>query len=115
MANPKDLEQTKDSRTATIKHIWAYGTGMLALCVIFSDHPAPPIVVASGAAVATAVVWNSDKKSQNGLQTNQLQQIEERLANLETIAGSGDFDLQAKLKQLESSHTREANSTSHRL
>lgn len=105
MANHNDSEQFKDSRVATIKHIWSYGTGMLALTVIFSDHPVPPIVVASGAAAATAIVWQSDKKSTASLPSSQLQLIEERVANLEAIASSGDLDLQERIKQLESRST----------
>ncbi|MBW4497683.1 MAG: hypothetical protein KME26_32405 [Oscillatoria princeps RMCB-10] len=35
------------------------------------------------------------------LQANQLQQIEQRLANLETIVGSDDLDLRQRIKQLE--------------
>lgn len=102
MANHNESKQSRDSRVAAIKHIWSYGTGMLALTVIFSDHPAPPIVVASGAAVATAIVWQSEKKSTASLPSSQLQQIEERIANLEAIASSGDLDLQERIKQLES-------------
>lgn len=44
-----------------------------------------PVVVARGAATSTAFVWRSDQKSKASLQSEQLQQIEERLANNATI------------------------------
>lgn len=107
MANKleKDSEQFKDIRVTTTQKIWSYATGMMALCLIFAPHKntiVPPIIVATGAAVSTAFVWRSDKNSKESLPSERLQQIEERLANLETIAGTSDLDLQARIKQLES-------------
>ncbi|NEO98194.1 MAG: hypothetical protein F6K58_05770 [Symploca sp. SIO2E9] len=102
-----DSEKSKDTRTATTTKIWSYATGMLALCIPLSavtrSGAILPLAVVTGATVSTVVVWKSDKKSQNLLQPHQLQQIEERLANLETIAASESLQLQSQLQQLESS------------
>lgn len=105
MANPS--EQEKDIRVTAIHKIWSYATGMLALCLIFAparNRVILPLVVVAGAAGSTVYIWNSEKKSKESLPSSQLQQIEERLANLETIASSSDWNLQMKLKQLESTH-----------
>jgi hypothetical protein len=98
-------EQEKDLRARITTKIWGFATGMLAICIPLSaatrSGPIIPIAVVAGAAVGTVAVWR-DKKSQNALQPSQLQQIEQRLANLETIVGSDDIDLRLKIKQLES-------------
>lgn len=44
-----------------------------------------PVIVARGATTSTTFVWRSDQKSKASLQSEQLQQIEERLANNATI------------------------------
>lgn len=101
-----DSEKSKDTRTATTSKIWSYATGMLALCIPLSavtrSGAILPLAVVTGATISTTVIWKSDKKSQNLLQPHQLQQIEERLANLETIAASDPLQLQSQLQQLDS-------------
>ena len=49
----------------------------------------------TGASVGTVAVWRSHKKKSitNSLQTQQLQQIEKRIANLETTVSSDEFNL----------------------
>ncbi|NEO34057.1 MAG: hypothetical protein F6K36_27360 [Symploca sp. SIO3C6] len=102
-----DSEKSKDTRTATTSKIWSYATGMLALCIPLSavtrSGAILPLAVVTGATISTAVVWKSDKKAQNLLQPHQMQQIEERLANLETIAASDPLQWQSQRQQLESS------------
>lgn len=100
----KDLEQFTDIRLTATQKIWSYATGMLALCLIFSparNNIILPIFIVSGAVGGTAFVW-SDRKFQYSLPENKVQQIEQRLANLETIVGNEDLDLQMRIKQLES-------------
>lgn len=99
----KDLEQFTDIRLTATQKIWSYATGMLALCLIFSparNNIILPIIIVSGAAGGTAFVWRSSK-SQYSFPENKVQQIEQRLANLETIVGNDELDLQMKIKQLE--------------
>ncbi|HAX78446.1 MAG TPA: hypothetical protein DCY88_22115 [Cyanobacteria bacterium UBA11372] len=103
----KKVEKEKDIRLKVTTRIWGCAVGMLGICIpltaVTNSGPIIPLGVVAGAAVGTAVVWRSgDKKSQPELAPNQLKQIEQRLANLETIVGSDDLDLRLKIKQLES-------------
>ena len=59
------------------------------------------MIVIGGAATSTAFVWHSHKKSDKTLMPNQVQEIEERLGNIETIVGRDDLEVNLKLKQLE--------------
>lgn len=110
MADPlhKDSEHAEDIRMTTTTKIWSYAIGMLALCIPLSPITRSgvilPLAVVTSAAAGTAFVWRSDKKAQNALPTSELQQIEERLANLETIAASGQLELRSQFKQLESNN-----------
>lgn len=103
----KQLETEKDIRLKVTTRIWGCAVGMLGICIpltaITNSGSIIPLGVVAGAAVGTAVVWrSSDKKSQTELEPSQLQKIEQRLANLETIVGSDDLDIRLKIKQLES-------------
>lgn len=113
------LEKPQDIRVLATRQIWSFATGMLAICMIFGGSKKstiiPPIVITAAATISTAFVWKYDKKSRQELPPSQLQQIEERLANLETIASGGDIEVGKKIKQLEigdlqitNSHSRQA-------
>ncbi|MEB3180674.1 MAG: hypothetical protein VKL59_16850 [Nostocaceae cyanobacterium] len=105
-----DLEKIKDVRVAATSRIWGIAVGMLAICIPLSavtrSGAILPLATIGGAAAGTFAVWRSDDKKSPAklLQTQQLQQIEERLANLETIVSSDDFDLQMKMKRLEATN-----------
>ncbi|UFP92729.1 hypothetical protein [Gloeobacter morelensis] len=101
----------KDVRVKATSTIWGCATGMLAICIplvsIAGDGPALllPLAVAVGAAVATAFVWKS-QPIVGGAEISlpavlRLRQLEERIANLETIALSGEEALKARYRQLE--------------
>ncbi|MBD2039112.1 hypothetical protein [Microcoleus sp. FACHB-672] len=81
-------------------------TKILGICIplpaVINGEAVLPIGVITNRAAGTAVLWHCDKKSHNTLPENQLQQPEERLTNLETIAGTDDSDLCLRLKQAES-------------
>ncbi|MCL1463760.1 hypothetical protein [Argonema galeatum] len=101
----KDFEPSTDSRLAATTRIWSFATGMLALCMIFSptrNNIAVPIVLGSSAAAGTACVWLSNKKSSNSLQEDRIQEIEQRLNKLETIAGNDDLEMWLKIRHLAS-------------
>ena len=108
----KDLEQHHDVRVAATSRIWGLTVGILAICIPLSavtrSGPIIPLATITGAAVGTVAVWRSDdKKSKGYLQQQQVELLEQRIANLETIASSDDVDLLRKIKQLESKN-REA-------
>ncbi len=104
----KDLEQYQDVRVAATSRIWGIAVGMLAICIPLSaaskSGPIIPLATLTSAAVGTIAVWRSDeKKSKNKyLQQHQVELLEQRIANLETIISSDDLDLRTKIKQLES-------------
>jgi hypothetical protein len=97
-----------DIRVAATSKIWGFATGMLALCIPLSavtkSGAILPLAVMSGAAVGTVAVWRgSDNQSRNKpLLTNSIKELEQRVANLETICSNQELDLQNKIKQLES-------------
>jgi hypothetical protein len=112
-----DLEQQPDSRVVATQQIWSYATGMLAIYMVFAPTKntfIPPVFITVGAVISTAFVWKSDKKYRQA-QTHQLQQIEERLANLETIAGGGELEASHKIKQLEISDLQITRSNSRQV
>lgn len=108
MAKPeKDLKEHKDVRVATTSIIWGISVAMLALCIpltAITRNAILPLATITGAAVGTIAVWRSDdKKSKTSyLQHQQVELLEQRIANLETIVSSNDFELQTKIKQLSS-------------
>lgn len=94
----------RDIRISVTSKIWGYATGMLAICIPLSaateSGPIIPIAVVSGAAVGTAAVWkSSDQKSQNSIEaSNKVKELEERIADLETIVARDDIDLQRRIQ-----------------
>ena len=105
----KDLEQYKDVRVAATSRIWGIAAGMLGICIPLSAATSSgfilPLALIAGAAVSTVAVWRSGEPQSNSkyLQLPQVELLEQRIANLETILSSDDLDLQRKIKQLESS------------
>lgn len=97
----------KDIRAAATSKIWGFATGMLAICIpltaVTRSGAILPIVVISGATVGTVAVWRkSNNQSRNPLLTNSIKELEQRVANLETICSSQELDLQSKIKHLDS-------------
>jgi hypothetical protein len=105
----KELEENQDVRVAATSRIWGISVAMLAICIPLSavtrSGPILPLAAITGAAAGTVAVWRSDdKKSKNNyLPQEKVELLEQRIANLETIVSSDDFDLLMKIKQLKSS------------
>lgn len=92
-------------RFAATAIIWGFGTGMLALCIPLvgmTGTPLLPLAVIVGAAVSTVVIWLNSANSPHQLLTGSIQQLEQRVANLEMIASDRELDLDNKIKRLES-------------
>ncbi len=85
--------------------IWAFATGMMAICIplisISRSGIILPLAVIWGASATTVTIWRSDNQKAVELSSN-LQQMEQRIRDLETICSSEDFDAQKKFKQLDS-------------
>ena len=93
-------------RFAATAIIWGFGTGMLALCIPLVGMTGTPLLhmaVIVGAAVSTVVIWlNSANSPHQPFLTSSMQQLEQRVANLEMIASDRELDLDNKIKRLES-------------
>jgi hypothetical protein len=103
----KNFHQPEDIRVTATTKIWGLTVGILAICVPLSavtrSGPIIPLAAIAGAGIGTVAVWRSDdKKYQNKvLSPEQVELLEHRLANLETIVSGEDYDLRMKIKQLE--------------
>lgn len=104
-----NLEPSHDIRVAATSKIWGTTVGILALCIPLSavtrSGAILPLAAIGGAAAGTVAVWRGDEKKSkpNYLQQQQIELLETRIANLETIISSNDFDLHMKIQQLEAS------------
>lgn len=98
----------KDVRVAATSKIWGMTVGLFALCIPLSavtrSGPILPLAAIGGAVVSTVAVWRSDDKKSpsKSLSGQSIKILEQRIANLETIVSSEEFDLHKKIKQLES-------------
>ncbi|MBD6616020.1 hypothetical protein FNW02_09310 [Komarekiella sp. 'clone 1'] len=102
-------KQSQDIRLAATTRIWGLTVGILTICIPLSavtrSGSILPLAAIGGAAVATIAVWRFDEKR---LQTKYLQQqqvelLEQRIANLETIVSTDDYEVRIKLQQLKAS------------
>lgn len=97
-------------KIVTTAIIWGFATGMLAICIplvaVTRSGVILPLAVILGASGSTAVVWRSSKKHQHSGNMpelmNTVKQLNQRVGNLEVICSSNEFDIQKRLKQLES-------------
>lgn len=100
-------KNTKDIRAAATSRIWLCATAMLAICiplvaVIHSGGVIIPLVVIAGAAISTVGVWGGFNNRAINSSSKSIQEMEQRIANLETICSSQELELHSKLKRLES-------------
>jgi hypothetical protein len=96
----------KDTRVAATSKIWAFATGMLAICIPLSSVTRSgtilPLAAIAGAATGTYFVWRDSENQHKSLAASDAKQLEQRIANLETIVSDREFELERKIKQLES-------------
>jgi hypothetical protein len=96
-------EQSQDMRLKVTSRIWAFATGMLAICVPLSaatkSGAVIPVAVIAGAAIGTTSIWRSGSKSSNRLEDSyKLEKLEGRIADLEAIIATQDVDLQRRIE-----------------
>lgn len=86
--------------------IWLSATGMLAICIplveVTNGSTVVPLAVVVGATVATLAVWLAphDSYIQHIAFADSVQELKQRVGDLEAICSSTDIDLQAAQKQL---------------
>lgn len=97
----------KNPKIRALSAIWGFATGMLGICVplvaITESGVTLPLAVILGASGTSAVVWSSSKNQDDEDLDRSVQQLHERVINLELIASSSDVDLQKQFQKLESS------------
>lgn len=101
----KSFSQPEDIRVTATTKIWGLTVGILALCVplcaITRSGAIIPLAAIAGAGVGTVAVWRSDQKKYPGiLSPQQVELLEQRISDLETIVSDDDFELRMKIKQL---------------
>ncbi|MBW4478377.1 MAG: hypothetical protein KME54_16325 [Tolypothrix brevis GSE-NOS-MK-07-07A] len=101
----KNEPQPEDIRVSATTKIWGLTVAILAICVPLSavtrSGAIIPLAAIGGAAIGTVAVWRSDKKYQNQvLSPQQVELLEQRIADLETIVSGDDYDLRMKMKRL---------------
>lgn len=101
----KNFHQPEDIRVSATTKIWGLTVAILAICVPLSavtrSGAIIPLAAIGGAAIGTVAVWRSDvKKYQNQILSPQQVELEQRIADLETIVSGDDFDLRMKIKRL---------------
>ncbi|BBD60146.1 hypothetical protein NIES2109_29410 [Nostoc sp. HK-01] len=102
-------KKSQDVRVISTTRIWGITVGILAVCIPLSavtrSGALLPLAAIGGATAGTIAIWRADDKKSKAasLQPQQLKLLEQRIANLETIVSNEEFDLQKKIKQLESS------------
>lgn len=112
----RNSRNISDPRTQSISIIWGCAVGMFALCIplvrLTTGAAIIPFAIALGAGAGTAVVWRSDRRTKNQSEHEQQywRSLEERIANLETIASHGELDTQ-QFKQLDSQQRHESQSS----
>jgi hypothetical protein len=107
MQHQQQPESSQSARVKVTSSIWGCAVGMMGICIpltaITESGPILPIVVVGGAALATIAVWTgevvgivlnsgrthnsvgTESKQQIDTLTGRIQELEERLANVETI------------------------------
>jgi hypothetical protein len=108
----RNSKDSADPRTKSTSAIWGYATGMFALCIplvgITRIATVIPFAIALGAGAGTVAVWRSDRSTKQRSENEQyLRLLEERIANLETIASHSELDIQQQFKPLESQNRLE--------
>ena len=104
LPDKKLSKNSQDIRLAATQKIWSLAIGMFAICIPLSNATNSgailPITVVVGATLGTASVWRaSTKESMNNSQVSgKIKQLEERVANLETIITSENINWQSLIE-----------------
>jgi len=112
-------EDSKDIRLKVTTKIWAFATGMLAICVPLSaatkSGPIIPIAVIFGAAAGTTSVWRSSgRNSHNSREaSHKIKELEARIADLETIAATGNTSWERQIQPTTQSNSQALSESSN--
>ncbi|WP_236738790.1 hypothetical protein [Chroogloeocystis siderophila] len=94
-----------DIRVSATGKIWGFATGMLAICIplvpVTRSGPILPLAVVTGAAISTVAVWRSSDNDASHNLANRIKNLEQRVADLETICSSQEIELQRRIRRLD--------------
>ncbi|MEC4894291.1 MAG: hypothetical protein SAL07_22950 [Oscillatoria sp. PMC 1051.18] len=100
-------QETKVKITVTIV-IWSFATGMLAICIpivaITHSGVILPLTLILAVSGITCTLLSSPRPQieNSPKSTSNLQELEERIVNLEAICSSNEFEIKKEFKQLDS-------------
>lgn len=101
----KNIAEKNGTKIAATAIIWGFTTGIMAISIplvsISRSGIILPITVIFGASKSTTTIWRSSNQKASEL-SNNFQQIEQRLRDLETICSGEQLDITNKFKQLDS-------------
>ncbi len=96
----KNNTKKNDAKVKSTSIIWSFATGMLAICIplvnISHSGIILPLAVIVGASTSTVAIWRSSNKKAVEL-SNNFQQIEQRIRDLETICSTENLDVKQRL------------------
>ena len=104
LPDKKLSKNSQDIRLAATQKIWSLAIGMFAICIPLSNATNSgailPITVVVGATLGTASVWRASTKESmnNSPVSGKIKQLEERVANLETIITSENINWQSLIE-----------------
>ncbi|NJO43450.1 MAG: hypothetical protein HC769_22225 [Cyanobacteria bacterium CRU_2_1] len=103
----RQSKRQKDVRISATSIIWGCATGMLAICIPLTNNSDQshqgtiiPLAVLVAATVGTVAVWRSSPNPdfQPIEESNQVRELKQRIADLETIASVGELEWQRRIQ-----------------
>ena len=104
LPDKKFSKNDKDMRLKATSKIWSLAVAMLAICIPLSaatkSGPLLPLAVVVGTTVGTASVWGGSIEQLTGenQKSEQIKQLEARIADLETIITSEEINWRHSLE-----------------
>jgi hypothetical protein len=103
------VSNQKDIRVTIISKIWAYATASIALSVLFAGPGRSwkvillPSTIALGATISTVAIWGKSNRRRHDflLPSENLDELKQRIENLEEIATNSNMPTQYQFTQLD--------------
>lgn len=100
----KNNSERNGARVGATAIVWSLATGIMAICIplvkISQSGVILPLAVITGVSISTIAIWLGSNQKAVKLSDN-FQQIEQRVRDLEAISSIEELDLKRKIKQLE--------------
>ena len=104
LSDKKLSKNAKDIRLTATSKIWSLAVPMLAICIPLSavtkSGPLLPLAVIAGTTVGTVSVWRGSIEELTGdsQKSQKIKQLEDRIADLETIITSEEINWEHSLE-----------------